>query len=161
MNRAEKIQHNLDVLKRLEKCHTDVISITNANNPFASLIGNNSTDILEVILLYRNFDKLRNGLKERDEEKTQHDFESYLEHTEDTIIKVRDSAKTLAETGLRFSSIEESHNSEFGEMIKKQVIKFKNWLTSKVNHLSELKEIIKNDLSYIEKEIQKEFSKIR
>ena len=47
MNRAEKIQHNLDVLKRLEKCHTDVISITNANNPFASLIGNNSTDILE------------------------------------------------------------------------------------------------------------------
>ena len=159
MNNAEKLQHYMDVLKRLEQCHKDVISIFNANNPFSDLLGNNSTDIYDVILLYKRFDKLRNGIKNSD--KVQKDFEQYLNHTEDVIMKVRESAHSLAETGLKFGAIEESKAMEFGKMIKEQFIKFKEWIQKKVDFLAEIKETIKDDMSYIEKEIQREFSKIK
>lgn len=159
MSNAEKLQHYMEVLKRLEQCHKDVISITNANNPFSNLLENNSTEIYDIILLYRRFDKLRNGIKNA--EKVQKDFEQYLNHTEDVIIKIRESANSLAETGLKFGAIEESKAMEFGKMIKDQFLKFKEWIEKKVDFLSEIKETIKDDMSYIEKEIQREFSKIK
>lgn len=159
MSNPEKIQHNLDVLKRLEKCHTDVISITNSNNPFSVLLMSNSKDVFEVILLYKQFDKLRNGIREAD--KIQGHFEEFLEETENVIMTIRDSARSLAETGLRFGSLEEANTAEFGKMLKKQFHKFKMWISNKIEKISELKELIKDDMSYIEREIQREFSKIK
>lgn len=159
MSNAEKLQHYMDVLKRLDQCHKDVISILNTNNPFSNLLENNSTEIYDIILLYRRFDKLRNGIRNAD--KVQKDFEQYLNHTEDIILKIRESANSLAETGLKFGAIEESKAMEFGKTIKEQFFKFKEWVEKKVNFLSEIKETIKDDMSYIEKEIQREFSKIK
>lgn len=159
MNNAEKLQHYMDVLKRLEQCHKDVISIFNANNPFSVLLMSNSKDVYEVILLYKQFDKLRNGIREAD--KIQGHFEEFLEETESVIMTIRDSARSLAETGLRFGSLEESNTAEFGKMLKKQFQKFKQWISNKIEKISELKELIKDDMSYIEKEIQREFSKIK
>jgi hypothetical protein len=159
MSNPEKTQHYLDVLKRLEKCHTDVISINNSNNPFSVLLMSNSKDVFEVILLYKQFDKLRNSIREAD--KIQGHFEEFLEETENVIMTIRDSARSIAETGLRFGSLEEANTAEFGKMLKKQFQKFKQWISNKIEKISELKELIKDDMSYIEKEIQREFSKIK
>lgn len=159
MTNSEKIQHNLDTLKRLEQCHRDVISICNSNNPFSVLLMSNPKDVFEVILLYKQFDKLRNSIKE--ENKIQGHFEEFLEETESVISTIRNSAKSLAETGLRFGALEEAKNPEFGDMIRKQFQKFKGWISSKIEKISEIKQMIKDDMSYIEKEIQREFAKIK
>lgn len=159
MSNAEKKQHYLDVKKRLEKTHNDIISINNSNNPFSDMLKTNPTDIYEVILMYDKFDKLRNSVKSS--EKIQSEFEHYLENTEEIISKIRESAKELAETGLKFESIDESKVADFGQMIKKQFIKFKNWIEQKNKRISEIKEMIKEDMAYIEKAIQKEFSNIK
>jgi len=159
MSTLEKNQHFSDVLKRFENCHKNLVSIINSNNPFSDLLRNNSSEIIEITLLYRQFDKLRNGVK--NPETIQNHFEKYLENSENVVLKIRESADSLAETGLKFGSIEESKLPEFGEIIKKQFFKFKNWIQSRVDYLSELKEMIKNDMAYIEREIQREFSKIK
>ncbi len=159
MSNVEKKQHYLDIMKRLEKSHNDIISINNSNNPFSDMLKTNSSEIYDVILMYSKFDKLRNSVK--NSEKLQNEFENYLEHTEEIISKIRESAKELAETGLKFGSIEESKAAEFGQMIKKQFIKFKNWIEQKNNHISEIKDMIKEDMALIEKAIQKKFSNIK
>ncbi len=159
MSNVEKKQHYLDVMKRFEKCHKDIISINNSNNPFSDMLKTNSSEIYDVILMYSKFDKLRNSINGSD--KIQSEFEHYLEQTEEIISKIRESAKELAETGLKFESIEESKMTEFSQMIKKQFIKFKKWIQDKNTRLSEIKDMIKEDMVLIEKAIQKEFSNIK
>lgn len=159
MSVSEEIQHYKEILKELEDCHKNIISIINSNNPFSDDLRKNSKDIYEIILLYTQFDKLRNSVKNSD--KVQKDFEKYLEHTQNVIDQIRKSADSLAETGLKFSVVEESKDVQFGEVIKKQFIKFKSWIQNKLKQLEDLKQMIKDDMAYIEREIQKEFSKIK
>jgi hypothetical protein len=116
MINSEKNSHYKDVLTQLEDCHKNILSIINANNPFSDLLREYPKEIYEIIMFYIKFDKLRNGVKNSD--KIQKDFERYLNNTEQLINQIRSSAISLAETGLKFDSIEESKGIEFVRMIK-------------------------------------------
>jgi hypothetical protein len=159
MGLPEKRAHYDEISKRFDQMYKDVLSIRDTNNPFAQDIEDSYDNIYNVFQLYKKFDKLRNSVPYAD--KIQKNFETFLVDTEEIIEGIRKSSESLIDSGIKFGSIDESKAIEFGKAIAQQVKKFRTWLRSSVKRIKKLHEMLKDDMSMLEKEIQKEFSKIK
>ena len=156
MTKQDKILHYREVNQRLEFLLKEYYIISNLDNPFAKDVKLSENDIKEVLVLYRKFDGVRNSVK--NEDTIQSHFENFIEINEELVKKIKETTESLAMSGEEYAKLEESRAIDFAKIIRTQVVKFKNWINSSIEKLSKLKEIIKEDMSMIEKEIQKQLN---
>lgn len=156
MTKQEKVQHYREVSQRLEFLLKEYYTLSNLDNPFAKDVKLCENDIKEVLALYRKFDGVRNSVK--NEDTIQNHFEKFLETNEEIVSKIKETTESLTMSGEEYAKLEESRAMDFAKVIRTQVIKFKNWIKSSVEKLSKLKEVIKEDMSMVEKEIQKQLN---
>lgn len=153
----DKYKEYLEIDKRYEQAYKDYISILNSQNPFAYLIGDNHKDLHEVYLMYKTFNKVRNSILSSSE-KVQKNFEKYLLEAEELISEIRNLSESLADTGMELETINEGKAKDIIALIKKEIVNFKKWIQKKVKKLKQIHAILKQDIEFIEKEIQKEFT---
>jgi len=153
----DKYKEYLEVDKRYEQAYKDYISILNSQNPFGYLIGDNHKDLHDVHLMYKTFNKVRNSILSSSE-MIQKNFEKYLLEAEELISEIRNLSESVAETGMELETINESKAKDIIALIKKEIINFKKWIQKKGKKLKQIQEILKSDIEFIEKEIQKEFT---
>lgn len=156
MTKQEKVQHYREVSQRLEFLLKEYYTLSNLDNPFAKDVKVCGNDIKEIIALYRKFDGVRNSVK--NEDTIQNHFENFLETNEELVKKIKETTESLTMSGEEYAKLEESRAMDFAKIIRTQVVKFKNWIKSSVEKLSKLKEVIKEDMSMVEKEIQKQLN---
>ena len=156
MTKEEKKEHYKEVSKRFNQVLKDYVVLNDLNNPFANNITECPNDIKEIHSLYMKFDGVRNSIQ--NEITIQNHFESFLKTHEEIVEKIKETTLSLSASGEYYQKLDESKAIDFAKAIKNQVLKFKTWIDSSVKKLKKLKEIIKEDISNIEKQIQKEFN---
>jgi hypothetical protein len=156
MTKEEKKLLHREVGNRFNQLLKDYIILSDLNNPFSDNIVKCPDDIKEIHSLYMKFDGVRNSIN--NEDSVQKHFESFLELCEEIVKKVKETTLSLSASGEYYEKLEESRAIDFAKAIKTQVIKFKAWIDSSINKMKKMKEIIKQDISNIEKQIQKEFN---
>jgi hypothetical protein len=159
MDLTQKRLRYQEVLKRFDIAYRDAKSIISTNNPLADEIKESIDNIHNVYMMYHNFNKLRNSIVDSDH--IQKNFEEYLEHLEEIIEKIRNTAESLAKASEEFESLDESKMEDVGTIIREQIKKVKTWISKSIKKLKIIHTMIKNDMAMLEKEIKKEFSKIK
>ena len=155
MTKEEKKEHYREVAKQFSQLLKNYTILNDLNNPFSENIVECPNDIKEVHSLYMKFDGVRNSIQ--NETTIQNHFESFLEISEEIVEKIKETTLSLSASGEYYEKLDESRAMDFAKAIKNQVLKFKTWIDSSVKKMKKLKEVIKEDISNVEKQIQKEF----
>lgn len=156
MTKKEKFDHQREVSHRFEALAKEYYTLVNLDNPFAKDVEHCENSTKEVLSFYKKFDGIRNSVQ--NEDLIQKRFENFLETGEEVVEKIKQTTESLSVSGEEYEKLEEARAIDFAKAIRTQVIKFKNWIKSSKDKMMKLKETLKEDISSIEKQIQKQLN---
>lgn len=159
MTPQEIREANQEVAIGLENLKKALESFSNISFSFSNELEKTRKNVASVCVHYRTFDKIRNSVP--DEKKVQRTFVSFLKKGEEMTNQIRNMIDSLDSSAEDYQKLDESRATDFAKAIKSQVVKFIKWVKSELEDMDKLAETIKDSMSHIEKQIQKEFGVIK